>query len=210
MPLVDLNIPIDATAPPGNVRAFLREARRRIERFQTSARVPVPAFVPSDFESVYAALRALDEAGAAPDDRMFCEWGSGFGVVTCLAALLEFDACGIEVEGELVDAARDLAEDFELPVQFVRGSFVPDGDELVDEDLDGFSWLTTTADGAHQELGLAPDDFAVIFAYPWPDEERVIGELFERHGRAGAVLVTHHSCGAVRLRRKTAPRPRRR
>ena len=53
---------------------------------------------------------------------LFCEWGSGFGVVTCLAAMLEFDASGIEIESDLVDAAEDLSADFGLAVEFMCGS----------------------------------------------------------------------------------------
>jgi hypothetical protein len=118
--MVELNLLIGETAMPGDVRSFLREAERRIERFQLTGRVP--GFVPSDFERAYGVLRALTAAELATGN-LFCEWGSGFGVVACLAALLDFDACGIEIEGELVDAARRLAADFDLPVEFMRGSF---------------------------------------------------------------------------------------
>src|SRR5436309_15121193 len=103
MPLKDLDLPGGGAAPPADVRAFLREAERRIERFQRTSRSP--AFVPSDFAGAYGVLQALAAANLAPGNR-FCEWGSGFGVVACLAAMLDFDAYGIEVEAELVDAAR--------------------------------------------------------------------------------------------------------
>src|SRR5207245_474340 len=111
------------------------EADRRIEQFQTAGRVP--GFVASDFERAYRVLRDLAAADLAPG-KLFCEWGSGFGVVACLAAMLEFDACGIEIDGALVGEAQQLADDFDLPVQFVRGSFIPNGADTDDE----YAWLT--------------------------------------------------------------------
>jgi hypothetical protein len=197
MPLLDLSLPIGRDAPPREVRAFLREANRRIERFQRDHHLP--AFVPSDFERTYGALHALAQSNLAPGD-LFCEWGSGFGVVACLARMLDFDAYGIEIEGELVDAARLLADDFDLSVEFIRGSFIPTGSgACVDPDTE-FAWLTNLADDA--EVGYEPDDFDVIFAYPWPDEERGVGALFEQHAGAGAVLLTYHGGDDLRLRRK--------
>jgi hypothetical protein len=207
MPLLDLNLPVDGTALPGDVRAFLHEADQRIEQFRLDCHVP--GFVPSDFVTVYGALRAL-AAGDLRPGRLFCEWGSGFGVVACLAAMLEFDAFGIEIEGELVDAARQLADDFGLPVEFICGSFIPKGSETCLRTSDRFAWLTIHGEDRWEELGLSPADFDVVFAYPWPDEEGVIGTLFERYARAGAVLVTHHESGNMRLRRKTEDRAGRR
>jgi hypothetical protein len=206
MALTDLSLSLDGATLPGDVRAFLREADRRIERFQRDR--CVPGFVPSDYAGAYGALRALALAGLAPGD-LFCEWGSGFGVVACLAAMLDFDACGIEIEGELVDAARQLAADFGLPVEFVRGSFIPAGGDACLGSGDGFAWLTTDEGGAEDELGLGPADFDVIFAFPWPDEERAIAALFERHAAVGAVLVTYHEGEDFRLRQKKQPRRRR-
>jgi hypothetical protein len=196
--LSDLNLAIGTTELPGDVRAFLREADRRIERFRLDCRIP--GFVPSDYAHAYGVLQSLAVADLAPGN-LFCEWGSGFGVVACLAAMLEFDACGIEIECDLVDEARQLADDFDLPVEFIQGSFIPEGSAGCVAD-DSFAWLTTEESGTEEELGLGPADFDVIFAYPWPDEEKVIAALFDRHAAAGAVLVTYHSGEDVRLRRK--------
>src|SRR5947207_2983291 len=99
MALVSFDLPVSATALPREVRAFLGEAGRRVERFQRTGHFA--AFVPSDFVRAYQVLRSLAEVDLAPAG-LFCEWGSGFGVVACLAAMLDFDACGIEIEAELV------------------------------------------------------------------------------------------------------------
>src|SRR5262245_30630520 len=99
MPLADLDLPVSQATVPDDVQSFLREAEGRIVRFQQTSRVH--GFVPSDFERVYGVLRAVAARDLAPG-RRFCEWGSGFGVVAGLAAMLDFDACGIEVEAELV------------------------------------------------------------------------------------------------------------
>ncbi len=207
MPLVTLDLPIAESEVPSDVTSLIREAERRIERFQLDGRVP--GFVPSDFTRVYGILRALAEADLAPG-KLFCEWGSGFGVVACLAALLEFDACGIEIDRELVYAGQELAADFDLPVEFVCGSFIPRGAKVSVNTDGGFAWLTTESDSAHDELGLATDDFSIIFAYPWPDEEPVIEDLFDRYAAVGAILVTYHGGSDFLVRQKTQRRASRR
>jgi hypothetical protein len=201
MSLIDLPSFPEQPALPASIRRFLREADRRIDHF-CHERV-LPAFVPSDSAAAYLALRALAASGLLAG-HWFCEWGSGFGVTACLAALLEFDAWGIEIEGELVDGARRLAGDFDLPVEFVCGSFIPAGDDVFAEAAAACAWLTDTAGGGHEEIGLAPEEFDVIFAYPWPDEEPLTAALFEQYGREGAVLMTYEEAGGLRLRQKAA------
>jgi hypothetical protein len=205
MPLVDVILPVAEETIPADVRAFLAEAERRIDHFQRSARVP--AFVPSDFGRVYQVLKTVEKQSLAPGRRV-CEWGSGFGVVASLAATLEFDAYGIEIERELVDAARQLARDFELPVEFVCGSFIPPGGEHLVESGSTFAWLTPDSGTVYEEIGLDADDFDVVFAYPWPDEEGVIWTLFERYASTGAVLITYHGSDDIRVQRKTQGRSR--
>jgi hypothetical protein len=205
MPLLPVDLSIARSDVPHDVRALIREAERRIERFQRDSRVP--GFVASDFLQVYRVLQALSAADLATGS-LFCEWGSGFGVVSCLAALLDFDACGIEIDAELVSAAQQLAADFDLPVEFIRGSFIPPGAAISIQTNKQCSWLTTEEDGTHEELGLTPDDFSVIFAYPWPDEEQVIDDLFEQYAATGAILVNYHGGDELRLSRKVAGKTR--
>lgn len=145
------------------------------------------------------------DGNVAPGTR-FCEWGSGFGIVASLAAMLEFEAYGIEIETDLVSAARDLADDFDIPVVFVCDSFIPHGGEPHTDVPTSFGWLTTDAGRAEDEADLATDDFDVIFAYPWPDEESVIDDLFEQYAASGAVLVTYNGLEGFQVRRKTESR----
>ncbi len=154
MPLIPVSLPINQRSLPGNIRRFLNEADRRIEQLQASSHIP--GFVPSDFVSVYAALEALQTSDLAPG-RWFCEWGSGMGVVACLAALLCFDAWGIEIDATLVSEARRLAADFDLPVRFVRGSFIPAAAEIEEHAEGRFVWLTTEERDGYADLGLEPE-----------------------------------------------------
>jgi hypothetical protein len=204
MPLVDLKLSIGSAALPGDVRSFLREAERRIERLQMHGRFP--GFVPSDFETSFRVLRALAATAVVPGT-FFCEWGSGVGVVACLAAMLDYDAYGIEIEEDLVSAAQELAADFDLPVEFIRDSFIPRGAQVDAGCSEPFAWLNTDESNTEEQLGLAVDDFGVVFAYPWPDEERLTGDLFERYAHVGAVLVTYHGGEDFRLRRKIFGKP---
>jgi hypothetical protein len=200
MPLRNVPRPNPTGLIPADIRAFLREADRRIQSF--CRRHCNAAFVPCNFSGAYEILEHL--AGrAAGAGTLFCEWGSGFGVIACLAAFLEFDAYGIEVDSRLVQASRRLAADFQLPVEFAHGSFIPAGDRILTRAAGSFAWLTTTEPPAYDELGLDTEDFGVIFAYPWPDEERALSQLFERHAGAGALLVTHHGGDEFRLRKKS-------
>jgi len=196
MPLRPFNLPADAGALPADVSQFLREAERRIDRFQRRAHIP--GFVGSDFHRTYGVLRAL--AAQAPRGSLLCEWGSGFGVVACLAAMLEFDVCGIEIEVELVDCAQRLAEDFGLPVQFACGSFIPRAGERFLKNGGEYGWLTTDGNDGYEELGLEINDFDVVFCYPWPDEESLTEKLFEHYAADGSVLVSYHGGEDFRLR----------
>ena len=210
MPLVDIEISINGSVLPDDVVAFLNEADSRVSQFVRNSAIRVTGFVPSDFVTVYQALRAITESNLAPGDSL-CEWGSGFGVVASLAAMLEFKVSGIEIERDLVDASQRLADDFGLPVDFIHGSFIPSGAEAHAEkafvdNRDEFFSLVTDADDAYDQLRLDPDDFDVVFAYPWPGEECFIESLFEEFAAEEALLLTYNQYDSVRLRRKVGTR----
>lgn len=214
MPLVDVDFSMKSRPLKGRVSEFLRDADERITEFYRTSRGGCSGFVPSDYGPIYEALEAIVELNLATGNA-FCEWGSGFGVVASLAAMLDFDACGIEIERDLVDESNQLAEDYDLEVEFIHGSFIPPGgareaEQVYLHDNDGFSWLVTDTDSTYDELGREPDDFDVIFAYPWPDEERVIFNLFDAYAAKGALLLTQEKYNMLRLQRKVSAPTRQR
>ena len=83
-----------------------------------------------------------------------------------------------------------------MPVKFIHGNSIPCG-EFATEDVN-----------AYQKLGLDVFGFDVVFAYPWPSEERAIEELFERRAHGGALLMTfkRNDFVFVRLHRKVGVR----
>jgi len=162
-------------------------------------------FVPSNPEVVYRALRAVDLRCAG--EASFCEWGSGLGTATCLAAKLGFRACGIEIHPQLVDASRRLAKKFQLPAVFAEGSFVPKSRrslswEAYSDNEGRYPWLQCDGPDAYQSLGMKPASFDVVFAYPWPGEEYYMSQLFHELARPGSMFLRYVDSGEIRLLRK--------
>jgi hypothetical protein len=133
---------------------------------------------------------------------LFCEWGSGAGVVTCLAAMVGFGACGIEFETDLVGLSTRLARHYDVEADFCHGNFVPHGGQKIAEEVTEFEWLAVGGPDPYDQMDLEIDDFDMIFAYPWPGEERVIERLFERFAASGALLMTYNGDEGVRLFRR--------
>lgn len=211
MPLVEIEISNHGSVLPDEIDRFLREADMRVSQFLENNPRRASSFIPSDFKTVYHALQAITDENLAPGD-MMCEWGSGFGVVASLASMLEYTACGIEVDQDLVDAARRLADDFGLPVEFALGSFIPSGAELIAEEAyvennAEYSWLITDAEDGYDELQCSLEDFDLVFSYPWPGEDYLIANLFEKHAAEGALLLTYDYPETMRLRRKVSELP---
>jgi len=192
-----LTIPI-----PAAIESLVEEAARRLAAFELQTQdEPIYAFIPCDYRAVYRVLAWLTDRRLAPG-RSFCEWGSGQGVVAMMAASLGWDATGIEVEPALVRASRCLAADAGLPVEFVTGSFVPEGSRVHPDAGAELAWLDDSAEPAYEALGLDPDDFDLTFAYPWPGESDVIYDLFEEHAARRALLLTFHGTEGMRLHRR--------
>lgn len=203
--LVELPLPPDPGPPPPETARFLRAAGRLTDRVLEEVRAA--AFVPSDYPGFDRLIRGLAVAGTLRGEQ-FCEWGSGLGVATGLAALAGFAAVGLECEPLLVEAARDLADQFDLACEFVCGSFVPPGGESRVLSDGNYSWFTTGSDHAYTELGLDVSDFDLVYAYPWPDEETVTATLFDRYAGPGAVLAFWGAETGFRLWRKVSAKKR--
>ena len=96
---------------PQNVADLFAEADRRCDEFFAAGLGRrYPRYIPSDPSIVHAAMVYLKEEGFTRGN-VFCEWGCGYGVATCLASLLGYEAYGIEIEPELADLGTKLAED---------------------------------------------------------------------------------------------------
>lgn len=202
MALRQIELVVDPVAPSPAAERLVRDAEARIERFIHDRRNdPLPSFVPSDARLSYAALERVRERHLSPD-MTFCEWGSGFGVTACLATMLGYEACGIEIERDLVDQAQQLAEDHDLPTEFIHGSFIPDTGEDLVYDTGDFATLSLGVHTAYDELGLGVDDFGVVYAYPWPGEESTIERLFDAYAARGALLVTYRGMNDIHVHRK--------
>lgn len=206
MPLANIEVSFEKSVLPCAVERFLHEANDRISKFIRCNPKRETGFVPSNYVSVYFALQAIYRADISSGNSL-CEWGSGFGVVSSLASILGYNACGIEIESTLINASRALADDFALPVEFIQGSFVPPGAEAhaaeAYADNNGeYPWLIKDADSAFSARGLQPDSFDIFFSYPWPGEEYLIERLFEDSAANGALLLMYSDVDSISLRRK--------
>ncbi len=150
-------------------------------------------FVAADYEVVQKALIRHRKAG----DR-FLEWGSATGVITIMADLLGFDACGIELDSSLVATARDLARKFGSRARFAAGSFLPTGYRWRPSDGDGRTGTVGTGISGYLQLGSSLDDFEVVFGYPWGGEEAMMLDLMKCYGRPDGLLLLHTVNNGVR------------
>lgn len=153
-------------------------------------------FVPADYEIVLQTLLELRAPGLR-----FLEWGSAMGVIAIMADLLGFEAYGIELDPQLVEMAKGLAERYGSDARFVAGSFVPSG----------YRWKSRTGDdrigtigygqSGYPELRHPLEDFDIVYAYPWSGEEPMMLDLMRTYGGRDARLVLHGGPQGARVYR---------
>lgn len=154
------------------------------------------SFVAADYAVVRTALHAC----YAPGHR-FLEWGSATGVITVMADLLGYEACGIELDARLIDTARTLAAQFDSTAHFVAGSFIPTGYRGTSGH--GVTESDTIGEGpsGYLQLGRALDEFDVVFGYPWHGDAPLMLDLMRVYGRSDAVLLLNDTTDGVRAYR---------
>ena len=147
-------------------------------------------FIPADYHTVMRDLAKLREPGLR-----FLEWGSATGIITIMADMLGFEAYGMELDADLVAIARDLAQRHHSAARFVVGSFVPAGYRSPLKDGEGRFGTIGEGRSAYIELGLALDDFDLVYAYPWRGEEPALIDIMRQYGRPGARLMLYGDDG---------------
>lgn len=151
-------------------------------------------FVAADYDLVRDALWRV----RAPGQR-FLEWGSATGVITIMADLMGFEACGIELDASLVRTAQSLAARFGSRARFVHGSFLPTGYRWRSPVANAVSQTTGSGRSGYLELGAALDDFDVVFGYPWGSEAPMMLDLMQQYGRSDALLLLNDTTAGVRF-----------
>ena len=185
--LRQMDIDLEGGPIPDEIEKFLVDAQDRVEEiFRHATRKRSTGFFPSDYEGAYRALRGL--RAEDPHLQTLCEWGSGLGAVTAMAAKLGFEATGIEIDPTLVVCSRLLIEDYQLSVEIHEGSFLPD-DFHPDHVEDSESRTILPGAGAPNAAPVEIRDFDVIFAFPWPAEHEMFADLFRRYASYGAVML---------------------
>ncbi|MCK0148393.1 class I SAM-dependent methyltransferase [Marivita sp. S6314] len=177
---------------PAEHMPFITASRNLSESFaaETGAN-RIPGLVSTDGRIASQFLQAASAYVDKPRPR-FCEWGSGLGSVTCLAACMGWAATGIEIEPRLVSAARKLAARHHIPASFYRCSYKPSA-------MFDASAAMTDFDTGH---GFGLFDFDLVYAYFWPAERDVMTDAFARHAHDGTILLRYAggvTCEAFRI-----------
>ena len=151
---------------PRFVDCFIRDAEDRAEEY--GDRAGKGLFVPGDGRYAFQVLQWLVRTKAVHPGAAFLEWGSGQGMATILAALLGYEAVGVEIDAALVRESRELAARYGVRARFAHGSY--------DRSKPGLEPVTAK-------------NRAAVYVYPWPGEEPYFLELFAAAADPGAYLL---------------------
>ena len=202
--LTQIQIPssVDTTPIPAELAARITSARNEIEAFQDRWDCPqIEQFVAADYPLVYQCLNWTLQSQTLLGQR-FLEWGSGFSIVSAIAAEMGLNAFGIEAERDLLAMGRKTIQTWNVSVELVEGNFLPPGAALLADDPMLPSLSHEVADG-YAKIGLELCDFAMVYAYPWPGEDDFHEFVFDRYAASGALLMLFCGPNDVRLWRKT-------
>lgn len=129
----------------------------------------------------------------------FLEWGSATGVIAIAADLIGYEAYGIELDADLVDTARELAERFGSEATFAAASFLPTGYVWKPSSGDGRIGTIGYGESGYPMLGHPLEDFDVVYGFPWPGEEPMMHDLMRTYGGRGARLILHGGTERIRV-----------
>lgn len=182
------------------VESLIDRSNERLEAFHLADQTVIENFVNCDFHLLAQSLVWIEQNHLLAGNR-FCEWGSGFGVATMLAAVAGMEAIGIEIEPTLVSEASELADSLDVDADFYCGSFVPNVDAALEFDRE-IQHVETQAGSVYEEVGLEINDFDLFFAFPWPGEHVFFESIFDQHAAVNALLLTYRGRDGMNLVRK--------
>jgi len=201
--LLQIEIPESIKQLPHTARAsrLIDDANDRLEAFMLKDQQVIENFVNCDFHLVDQAFQWIHQNHLLTGNR-FCEFGSGFGVATMLAAVRGMESVGIEIESVLVAESSELADDVNVNARFYCGSFVPrGGSDALELEFD-VEHVDTLEGDVYDEIGLEIDDFDLFFAFPWPGEHGFFESVFDHCAADGAMLLTYRGREGMNLVRK--------
>lgn len=198
MAYIQLPYEVEDIDIPAPIEAFINEADARCDQFyDAQLNKRFPRYVPSEPAQVYAALHNVTKKGL-PLGTNFVEWGSGFGVGTGFAALLGYDATGIEIEAKLVEKAEALLAHQKIDAEFLAISYIPEGyisyDALSGHDIvrdDSFSHHVNHQP-RYDGMDIDVEEIDLFFVYPWPGEQEMMLKLFDAVAGEGAILIAYY------------------
>ncbi len=204
MSLTQIKVPdsIRQIENSSSARRLIDLGHDRITDFMLSSEETIENFVNCDFHLVDQGISWLQQNHLLTGNR-FCELGSGFGVVTLLANDHGMEAIGIEIEPALVEQSVLLAEELDSGVDFYCGSFLPRDMEQLEELASEVEHVDTHQGDIYRQIGLAIDDFDLLFAFPWPGEYGFFESIFDACGASGALLMTYRGRDGVDVVRKS-------
>jgi hypothetical protein len=177
--------------------ALHEEGRTIFEQFERDVRsAAFHPFKPANYTAMVDEL--LPFVGEC---RTFLEWGSATGVIAITADLLGFDACGIEIDADLVAVARDLARRHGSRARFAAGSLLPAGYEWRAPSGDPRLGTIEPGEPGYAELGMDLTDFDLVYGYPWSGESAMMYDIMQRCGANGARLLINSGSGGVQVTR---------
>jgi SAM-dependent methyltransferase len=189
---------------PSEVEGLLKNADLLLQEYWDQwHRRPIEQYVACDFRDVYRALRKIKQLELA-DGNTFCEWGCGFGIVTALASQLGWEAVGIEAELFLVEQARKFFRQENLSGEILHGNFLPAGAEKLAKSQANHACMHHQVRTVYDHHDLDVDDYALIFAYPWPGEHHFQQEVFRRYAGPDSLMLMFLGPYEIELFRKAS------
>lgn len=213
MAINQIPLHLDGIEMPPDVANFVEIADRTMDDYDDAHEYKKrPNFVHCDPILFHAAIAYVTKQDL-PLGRVFCEWGSGFGMSTCIAALLGYEAYGIEIDPDVVAYSRKLAQQQNINATILETSYFPEGfssytgsgdDELIVPP----EYSRARGDVLHmpryEGMDRDTDEIDLFFVYPWPKEHEMFQDLFKAVAGDGAVLIAYYGDGEICAYQKVA------